>query len=69
MVLTCSRTLLVLHTSGRWRLILFTVLFLMSDNEISEIIYSLFRGGQNIFLTIFITKFVVKCATKILKIG
>ena len=45
------------------------VLFLMSDNEFSGIIYSLFGGSQNIFLTIFSTKFVVKCATKILKIG
>ena len=40
------------------------VLFLTSDNEFSGIIYSLFRGRQNIFLTIFSTKFVVKCATK-----
>ena len=45
------------------------VLFLTSDNEFSGIIYSLFRGRLNIFLTIFSTKFVVKCATKILKIG
>ena len=43
------------------------VLFLTSDNEFLGIIYSLFRGTQNIFLTIFSTKFVVKCATKILK--
>ena len=43
--------------------------FLMSENEFSGIIYSLFRGGQNIFLTIFSIKFVVKCATKIFKIG
>ena len=45
------------------------VLFLTSDNEFSGIIYSLFRGRQTIFLTIFSTKFVVKCATKIFKIG
>ena len=43
--------------------------FLMSDNEFSGIIYSLLRGRQTIFLTIFNTKFIVKCATKILKIG
>ena len=40
------------------------VLFLTSDNEFSGIIYSLFRGKQNIFLTRFSTKFIVKCATK-----
>ena len=45
------------------------VLFLTSDNEFLGIIYSLFRDRQNIFLTIFSTKFVVKCATKILKIS
>ena len=44
------------------------MLFLMSDNEFSGIIYSLFRGRQNIFLTIFSTKFVIKCATEILKV-
>ena len=42
-----------------------SVLFLTSENEISGIIYSLFRGRQNIFKIIFGTKFVVKCATKI----
>ena len=36
------------------------------NNEFSGIIYSLLSGRQNIFLTIFSTKFVVKCA--ILKI-
>ena len=45
------------------------VLFLTFENEISGIIYRLFRDGQNIFLTIFNTKFVVKCATKKLKIS
>ena len=45
------------------------MLFLASDNEFSGIIYSLCRGRQNNFLTRFSTKFVVKCATKILKIG
>ena len=40
------------------------VLFLTCDNEFSGKIYSIFRGRQNIFLTIFSTKFVVKCATK-----
>ena len=45
------------------------MLYLSSGNEFSGIIYSLFRGRQNIFLTIFSTKFVVKCAIKILKIG
>ena len=45
------------------------VLFLISENEISGIVCNLFRGRQNIFLTIFSTKFVVKCVTKNLKIG
>ena len=36
------------------------VLFLTSETEISGIIYSLFRDRQNIFLTIFCTKSVVK---------
>ena len=45
------------------------VLYLTFDNEFSGIMYSLFGGRQNIFLTIFSTKFVVKCAAKILKIG
>ena len=45
------------------------VLFLTSGNEILGVIYSLFRGRKTIFLAIFSTKFVVKCATKILKIG
>ena len=45
------------------------VLFLTSDNEFSGIIYSLCRGRQNIFLRIFSTKFVVKCTTKILRLG
>ena len=44
------------------------VLFLTSDNEFSGIMYCLFRGRQNIFPTVFSTKF-VKCATKLLKIG
>ena len=54
-----------------------SVLFLMSDNEFSRIMYSLFRGRQNIFIKIlqnifikiFSTKFVVTCAIKNLKIG
>ena len=33
------------------------------------IIYSLFRGRQNIILTIFRTKFVLKCVAKKLKMG
>ena len=37
--------------------------------EISGIIHSLFRGRQNIFLTIFSTKFDLKVATKILIIA
>ena len=45
------------------------MLFLTSDEKFLGIIYSLFRGRQNIFLTIFNTKFVVKYAIKILKIG
>ena len=47
----------------------FNVLFLTSENEISRIIYSLFRDRQIVFIIIFSTKFVVKCATNILKIG
>ena len=45
------------------------VLFLTSDDDFLGIFYSLFKDRQNIFLTIFSTAFVVKCATKILKIG
>ena len=45
------------------------MLFLTSDEDVLGIIYSLFTGRQNIFLTIFSIKFVVKCATKILKIS
>ena len=45
------------------------VMFLTSDNDFSGIIYILLRGRQNSFLTIFSIKFVVKCATKIFKIG
>ena len=45
------------------------VLFLTFDSEFSGIMYSLFRGRQTIFLTIFSTKFVVKCAAKSLIIG
>ena len=37
------------------------VLFLTSDNDFLRIMYSLFRGRQNIFLKIFSTKFVVMC--------
>ena len=49
----------ILHTN---------VLFLSFENGISGIICSLFRGRQNIFLTIFSSKFAVKCGTKIWKI-
>ena len=42
---------------------------LVPENEFPEIIYAFFGGRQNIFSTIFGTKFFVKCATKILKIG
>ena len=45
------------------------VLLLTSENDISVIFYSLFSGRQNNFLTIFSTKFVVKCAAENLKIG
>ena len=44
------------------------VLFLSFDDEFSWIMYSLFGCRQNIFLIIFSTKFVVKCAPEILKI-
>ena len=46
-----------------------SVLFLAFDNEFLGIMYSLFGSRQNIFLTVFSTQFVVKCAAKILKIG
>ena len=39
-------------------------LFLIFDKEFSGMMYSLFRGRQNIFLTIFSTKFVVKWPAK-----
>ena len=45
------------------------VLFLTTDDGFSGIMYSLFEDRKNIFLTIFSTKFVAKCAAKILKIG
>ena len=45
------------------------VLFLTFDNAFSGIMYSLFEGRQNIFRIIFVTKFFVKGAAKILKIG
>ena len=63
--LEIAETLVHFHASGS----LHSCCFLTSSNEFSGIIYSLFRERQNIFLTIFSTKFVVKCATKILKIG
>ena len=73
--MTSSSTVVAFRSLSKVRLktailnSLSNVLFLTSDNEFSGIIYSLFRGKQNIFLIIFSTKFVVKCATKILKIG
>ena len=39
-------------------------MFLTSENGFSWIIYCFFRGRQNIVLTMFITKFVVKCCKK-----
>ena len=45
------------------------VYILARKNEFPEIIYAFFGGRQNIFSTIFGTKFVVICAAKILKIG
>ena len=42
--------------------------FLSFDNEFSQIMYSLFGGKQTIFLTLFSTNFVIKCAAKNLKI-
>ena len=45
------------------------VLIFNSGNKKSVIIYSLSRGRQNIFLTIFTTKIIVKCATIILNNG
>ena len=45
-------------------------LILTFENEFSGVIFlSCFRGKQNIFATTFITKFVVKCAAKSLRIG
>ena len=40
------------------------ITFLTSNNEFSGIIYSLFRGRQNIFLTIISTKFVINVQQK-----
>ena len=57
------------QTHNQGTVVVINVLFLTSENEISGIIYSLFRGRQNIFLTIFSIKLDVKCATKILKIS
>ena len=45
------------------------VLILTFGHEFSGIIYRFFRGKQTIFLTVFCTKFVIKCAAKVLKIG
>ena len=45
------------------------MLFWSFENQNLGIIYTLFIGRQNIVLTVFSTKFVVKCATKTLKIG
>ena len=42
---------------------------LAPENGFPEIIYTFFEGRQNIFSTIFGTKFVVICAAKILKIA
>ena len=42
---------------------------LAPENEFPEIIYVFFGERQNIFSTIFGTKFVVICAAKSLKIG
>ena len=39
------------------------------ENKFSEIIYIFFGGVQNIFSTLFGTKFVILCAAKIMKIG
>ena len=47
------------HNLGHVESVSTNVLFLTSDNELLGIIYNLFRGRQNIFLTIFSTKFVV----------
>ena len=44
------------------------MLFLTSDYEFLRIMYPLFEGRQNIFLTIFSTKFVVKYPAKLFKI-
>ena len=41
---------------------------LASQNKFPEIIYAFFGGRQNIFSTVFGTKFVVICAAKIAKI-
>ena len=40
------------------------MLFLTFDNEFSGIMYSLFGGRLTTYLTIFSTKFVIKCAAK-----
>ena len=45
------------------------VYILAPENEFPEIMYAFFGGRQNMFSTIFGTKFVVICAAKFLKIG
>ena len=50
-------------------LIQINVYILAPEHEFLEIIYAFFGGRQNIFSTIFSTKFFVICAAKILKIG
>ena len=48
------------------------VYILAPENDFPEIIYDFFGGGgggQNIFSTIFGTKFILICAANILKIG
>ena len=45
------------------------MLFSTSANTNPQIIYSLFRGKQHIYLSIVRSKYVVKCISKILKIG
>ena len=51
------------------RTMIYYLLDLTSENEVSGIIYSFLRWKQNIFLAMISTEFVVKCVARILKIG
>ena len=57
------------RAGSHWISYLSNVFIFALENEFSEIICIKFEKKQNIFSTIFGTKFVVICAAKILQIG